>query len=341
MMTRRDFVVTAAGTGLALMAGLPVRAAGFRRAATFFEWKEVAPGLFAGTGRTGDNMQVVSGNMLVVKGKEGTALVDTGQAILGLTIRREAALLGVPLLEVFNTHHHFDHAGGNHAFTGDTKVLGHPKCKERLLAGGRQMVAALDQRISALEALQIEGAKEAAADAKKFKEGLAGLKQDAFAPTGVIEKDQELTVAGMKADVMHIGAGHTDNDLVFHFREANVVVTGDLVFNGLHPYFDVGAGANSAGWIRSLEKIESLCNEKTVVVPGHGAVSDRTLVKTQIAYFKGAVESAKKAVADGVSKQDFAKAGMPGYEGYGLKVAQGLVLNAVYDEAAKAAGKAP
>jgi len=237
-------------------------------------------------------------------------------------------------VQVFNTHHHFDHSGGNGVFSKDAALSAHPKACERIAAMKGSFTAQLRQQIKALEEAEVAGAKQAAEDAKAFQNSLAELKEDAWTPKP-IKMEEVKSVAGKKVEVHHVGAGHTDNDVFFFFPDDNVLVAGDLVFNNLHPYYDKDAGATSEGWIKSLERIVHLCDEKTVVVPGHGDIGNLETVKKQIKYFEDVREAVKKAIDEGKAREDVINTTLPQYAPYRLEVARGLVLGGVYDELKK------
>ena len=46
-------------------------------------------------------------------------------------------------------------------------------------------------------------------------------------------------------NVVHVESAHTDGDAFIHFRQANVIHTGDLYFNGMYPFIDASSGARS------------------------------------------------------------------------------------------------
>ncbi len=49
--------------------------------------------------------------------------------------------------------------------------------------------------------------------------------------------------------MIHSASGHTDGDSVVWFRNANVLHTGDLFFNGTFPFIDVDNGGSIDGYI--------------------------------------------------------------------------------------------
>ncbi|CAG0994895.1 Metallo-beta-lactamase type 2 [Phycisphaerales bacterium] len=331
-LSRREFMSVAAGAA----AGLGVfghRALGRARLEeTFFEWREAAPGFWVALGRTGDDMTLIGGNSVLVTGGEGALLIDTKQAALGPALRREVLGKSAKIAKVLNTHHHFDHAGGNAVFSGECPVVAHDSCWNRLKAAREGYFAQLEEKIAALEASSVEGAKQAGADARAFKEGLAKVPANALEPTEHHASDFTLEIAGREVKVYHHGPGHTDNDLVLHFPKENVVVTGDLVFNGLNPYFDASANAVTTGWIRSLRKTKMLCNATTVVVPGHGPVAGVQCIDDQIEYMQLTRKAVAEAMKEGKSREEISKMTLPRYENLGLKAAVPLLWGGIFDE---------
>jgi glyoxylase-like metal-dependent hydrolase (beta-lactamase superfamily II) len=316
-VSRRDFLL--AGSALAastLTAGRLWARAGqpFQQPSTtrqvnpsevrYFEWKKAADRAHVAFGE--------GGNSLVVLGKDGAVLVDTKNAGFGETLRNEAAALGSPLALVINTHHHADHTGGNSEYTRDLPVLAHTKAKPRIAANTERYVAGAKGTVSAMfknPKLSAKGVRDAAMklagrlDETKDPAKLAAL----FEPTRTTDGNEKISAGGLDIELTHVGAGHTDNDLILFFPALNLLHTGDLVFNRWWPYVDRGAGANSDGWIRSCEKILAICNDKTVVVPGHGEITDRAGVQAQIDFFRKVRDAAAKAVAGKVSRDDFIK----------------------------------
>jgi cyclase len=352
-ISRRDFVlssaafVTLAGTGLAF----PRRAfAAWRLDVTFYKWQEIAPGFKVALNPT-DDFNLVGGNSTLVtrKGPTGgppvseAVVIDTKQTVLAPSLLREAKVHAQSIAVVLNTHHHGDHTGGNAAFSqGGAKLYAHAKCRERVAGMMGMYTAGLDNKIAALEKVPVEGAKQAAADAKAFKDNLARIKAADFTPEGTLGDGTKLDAAqsaGRKVEVHHVGPGHTDNDVFFFFPEDNVLVAGDLIFNKLHAFYDQTAGPSIKGWIKSLERVVQLCNAKTVVVPGHGEVDNVEAAKRQIKYFEDVQAAVTRAIKDNKKREEVLQMSLPQYSEHGLKQAQPLVLGGAYDEMMKEKGE--
>lgn len=199
------------------------------------------------------NLHVLLGygsNIAVSTGPDGTLLVDDEYAALTPKVRAALAELRSPSVKlIVNTHWHDDHTGGNEAFAHDGALI---IAQEN---AGRRMRS--DQIMS-----------------------LYGP-QKAYPPAGwpVITFDQSLRLRwnGDQIDVVHVGPAHTDGDAIVFFRQQNVILTGDL-FVGYEyrpPYFDDLNGGSAHGMIGAADTLLGLIDERTIVVPGHGEVTDR------------------------------------------------------------------
>jgi cyclase len=80
---------------------------------------------------------------------------------------------------------------------------------------------------------------------------------------------------GEEIEAIHLPAAHSDGDVVIRFKRANVVHTGDLYLSNGFPIIDLDTGGTISGYLAGIDKIVSLCDDNTVVIPGHGAVSGR------------------------------------------------------------------
>lgn len=318
LTTRRHFIGSLAV--LAAAGSLPRRAFAQSAASTYFEWKKLADGVFAGLGGGGNSLVVISGNEAL--------LIDTKNAGFGATVRREAESLGAPLKLVINTHHHFDHTGGNPAFSKDLTLLAHAKAKPRM--AGQAQMHGNTAKASLREAAGVgERGAAVAKDIQAFLESAPA--PAAFECTKTTEGNETIAIGREKIELIHVGAGHTDNDLIVFLPGRNVLHGGDILFHKLHSYFDPAAGSNSAGWAKSANRIAEVCNDKTIVVPGHGEVGDRAIATAQVAYLKAARGAADKAVAAGKTRDEFIKSEVEGFA-YGERI-KAVAFGALYDEA--------
>ncbi len=201
----------------------------------------VADGIYMLTGQ--------GGNIGLSVGDDGAFLIDDQFAPLTPKIMAAvAALTDRPVEFVVNTHFHADHVGGNEAFgkTGSV-IIAHDNVRKRLTT--KQMIAAFGMEM-----------EPAPADALP-----------------VVTFPNKITVHynGDEIVVFHAKHAHTDGDAIIHFKKANVIHAGDIVFNGFYPFIDADNGGNIHGVIHAVDGILKHCDENTKIIPGHGTVASR------------------------------------------------------------------
>jgi len=180
------------------------------------------------------------GNIGVSAGEDCVLIIDDQFAPLAEKIAAQLGELGSDKPKyVINTHYHGDHTGSNaffHSHKGAT-ILAHENVRVRL---------ANDEKIKP-EAL----------------------------PTITYEDGIKIYFNGETLHVMHLAVGHTDGDSVVWFEQPNVMHTGDLFFNGRFPYIDQGAGGNVEGYMDSVKQLLAKIDDETVIIPGHGDISNK------------------------------------------------------------------
>lgn len=194
----------------------------------------------------------------LVLGDRRALVVDTRGdsrqgAELAMAVRTVTAL---PLV-VAITHAHFDHCFGTGAFL-PCPVYAHPACRAAIAAtAGAQRAQWVAHYLGAGD--------DDTADA------LAGTDPplpDRGAPA-------RLDLGGRTVDLLHLGRGHTDHDLVAHVDD--VVFAGDLVEQGAPP--SIGPDSVVDEWPTTLGALLALTPR--VVVPGHGDPVDPAFVAAQ------------------------------------------------------------
>jgi glyoxylase-like metal-dependent hydrolase (beta-lactamase superfamily II) len=233
-------------------------------------WVEVGDGVLA---RRYTELDLTVG---LVIGAERALVVDTrGDARQGAELATAVRGVTTLPLAVAITHAHFDHCFGTAAFA-PAPVHALPRCRAVLAA------TAAAQR-SRWAAYYRERGDHGTADALAATDPpLPG----ADAPT-------TLDLGGRTADLLHLGRGHTDHDLVVAVPDAGVVFAGDLVEQGAPPDLEDGVIPE---WPATLDALLAL--GPRTVVPGHGAPVDAAFVAGQRAEL-GEVAALCAAVAEG------------------------------------------
>ncbi|HRQ71894.1 MAG TPA: MBL fold metallo-hydrolase [Phycisphaerales bacterium] len=327
--TRRRFLAVTGAAALVPLA-LSGRAWARARADRFFTWERLRDGVWAAVGD--------GGNSLVVRAGDGLLLVDTKYPGIARALRREAESHGGTVAKVVNTHHHADHTGGNVAFTSDVPVLAHN-------AAGARVAAQIDRfrqlaRSGPAQLGRDRGDQErVAGEAAELAEMADGLAPEQFVPTSPINRfPHEERVGSVAVELHHFGAGHTDNDVVVRVPSLDVLHAGDLLFNNLHPFFDPTGGVTCRGWIESVKRTVALCDERTMVVPGHGALTDAGGLRRQAEYLERLWDEVSKAVREGRERAEVEAMRWEFMDGYGYEQVRARAIGAVYEEVRAAGG---
>jgi glyoxylase-like metal-dependent hydrolase (beta-lactamase superfamily II) len=195
-------------------------------------------------------LQGSGGNIGVFSGPEGLLLVDTGIAVSKKKILEALRHLGAGQIRyAVTTHWHWDHADGNSWVRGTgATVIAHEQAVRRL----RQTIRVVE-----------------------WQHTFTPVGADAL-PNRVIGRGQTIAFNGEHVRIeTYSGPGHTDGDLSVYFQTADVLQVGDTFWNGQYPFIDYVGGGGIDSTIRAAEKNIAMATEKTIVIPGHGAVGNR------------------------------------------------------------------
>ena len=207
------------------------------------------------------------GNIAVLTGPDGKLLVDA--EIVTAREKVSAALASInadPIKQLINTHWHFDHTGGN----------------EWLHEAGASILAQENTRNHLSKETRVEGWKHT------FPAAPSGA-----IPSTVFKEDHTLRANGTTLILKHYSPAHTDSDISVHFVEANIFHTGDTFWNGYYPFIDYSTGGSIDGMIRATEVNLGKVTDKMIVIPGHGAVGD----KSQLAFYRDLLVDTREKVA--------------------------------------------
>jgi cyclase len=203
---------------------------------------QIRPGVFVFAG--------AGGNLTAIAGSPGGTIVDTGYGPRVAEIEDAVVgVLGRMPQWVINTHWHFDHTDGNAAFAAaGATILAHANSRARLSTS--QYVPSLSWRIS------------------------ASLRK--AWPSLTFDHPFTLDTGTEELHLLPQAPAHTDGDVAVFLSSANVLVTGDLFTHHSYPVIDESSGGSMRGMIEAVERLLPLIDADTVVVPGHGAATNRT-----------------------------------------------------------------
>ena len=207
------------------------------------------------------------GNMAVLTGRDGKLLTDAGFA--GARPKITDALASIssdPIKHLINTHWHFDHTDGN----------------EWLHSAGAAILAHTNTRKHLSTTTRVGGWNFT------FSPSPAGA-----IPAEVFDDERTLKLSGTTIALKHYAPAHTDSDIFVHFADADILHVGDTFWNGYYPFIDYSTGGSIDGMIRATEANLAKVSDTMIVIPGHGAVGD----KSQLAFYRDLLVGTREKVA--------------------------------------------
>jgi len=107
-----------------------------------------------------------------------------------------------------------------------------------------------------------------------------------------------------KIELMHAGPAHTTGDAAIIFRGSNAVHLGDVFNRSGYPFIDADNGGDLRGMIDFCQAVLDVIDENTVVIPGHGEISDYQGLKRYIAMLEDMHQVIGKMVKRGKSLEE-------------------------------------
>lgn len=222
------------------------------------------------------------GNIGVLIGADGTFMIDDKFAPLTEAVLAKVSELGGATPKfLLNTHYHGDHTGGNENLgTAGSLIVAHENVRKRLAEG------------TSIKDFDI----------------VTPAQTGAALPVITFSREMRVHLNGETIDIVHLPAAHTDGDSFVHFVDANVIHSGDVVFNGFYPYIDTDHGGTLKGVIAAVDTLLALANDDTRIIPGHGPLARKadvaayrdmlTTVLERLGKLKAAGKSAAEIVAE-------------------------------------------
>lgn len=223
-------------------------------------------------------LQGHGGNILVSIGDEGLLMIDSDYSDVTPTLLKAIqSFSNKPIKFLINTHWHGDHTGGNTQIgASGASIIAHENARARMAQGGTLEVLGMTFPPTASPGL----------------------------PTITFKQDLMMHHHDEDISLMHLGAAHTDGDIIVIFPRANIIHMGDLFFNGFYPFIDVSSGGDFDGMIASAEAVLALADEQTKIIPGHGPLASRAELAAYVDMLKSVRSVLSPLVAEGKTAQD-------------------------------------
>src|SRR6478609_1815063 len=197
-------------------------------------------------------LQGAGGNIGVLIGKDGTLMIDDQFAPLSNKINGAIKTLDPGEIKfLINTHVHGDHSGGNDNFKkmGIT-IVAHDQVRERMLVE------------------------------QKSARGTSPARDKDALPVVTFADRMNFHLNDEDIELIHLDKGHTDGDVIVHFKKANVYHTGDAFVRYGYPFIDISSGGSINGFVNTLDKLLALLDDNSKIIPGHGELATKADVKT-------------------------------------------------------------
>jgi len=263
------------------------------------------------------------GNVVAQVGDDGVLLVDAGAATASADVLAAVRELSDgPVRYILDTGPALDHVGGNEALRASGATF---------TGGNATAVAGVDQgaAVVAHENLlhRVSGAS-----------GPALLSPGGWPTETFFVGSYDLFFNGEPVELLHVPQAGSDSSLLVHFRRSDVLVTGDVYRLDSYPAIDLAAGGTIQGELDALNLVlaitvpELLQEGGTLVVPGHGRISD----ESEVVWYRDMVTIVRDRVAarieEGLTLREI-QLSRPGldYDGrWGGAVTPGAFVESIY-----------
>lgn len=223
-----------------------------------------------------DKITLIAGagnNVVALAGDGGSLLVDCGDAAHAQAVLK----LTGPVNTVFDTHWHLESTGGNDVMAGaGAKIAAHMNTK---LWMTQEIIHDWEKKTYPPRAKQ-------------------AMPTEAFYTGG------KTTFGGEEIEYAVMPLAHTDGDIYVHFKQSNVLVTGDAVQPGRLPILDWFCG----GWIGGMQQAHrtllGIADDRTKIVPGAGPVMTKAELEANLELVSRMREDLVKLLKQGKGPED-------------------------------------
>ncbi|GHN03122.1 hypothetical protein WSM22_46110 [Cytophagales bacterium WSM2-2] len=224
------------------------------------------------------------GNIGLLTGNDGLLMIDDQYAPLAAKINDAVkSISSNPIRFLVNTHVHGDHTGGNDTFgkQGITLVA-HDNVRERMMK----------EQVN-----------------KRFNRTTPPRAKESW-PIVTFADRMNFHLNEEDIEVVYLDKGHTDGDVIIHFKKANVYHTGDAFVRYGYPFIDASSGGSVNGFISTLDKLLLMLDDQSKVIPGHGELATKADVKILRDQMVDIRDQVAKALKKGKKPEELAAMGI-------------------------------
>jgi glyoxylase-like metal-dependent hydrolase (beta-lactamase superfamily II) len=307
-------------TALTLLGSLSALSDSADAAAFDIEFEELAPGVWAGIRPDAPRFPVMGTSVFVI-GEEGVVVFDGGgvPVMAEKVIDKIRSLTNAPVTQVVISHWHGDHNFGIHRFAEEfpnVQFIAHrfthavmnasriryidnypnfiennlPVAKEILATGLTQNGDPVSLTDRKEYERMVEDAEEIDVEYKRAR---------VTSPNVVFDESLRIYLGDKPIELLKLGHGNTEGDIVMWLPNEKIVATGDIVVMPSPYAFNVPPRP----WAATLKKINELNYE--ILVPGHGAIQrDTRYVDLIIEASESIADQRDAMVAQGMSHDE-------------------------------------
>ena len=241
------------------------------------------------------------GNIVAQVGPDGILLVDSGTPEMSEEILAAlGSLTDAPIRYVINTSVNLNHTGGNEFLS---------------LAGANEAIT-----VPGNSGFPVENAPIIAREETYFRIAAPTETQparpfDAWPTSTFFSPKKTMYLNGEGIEILHQPEARTDGDLIVFFRGADVIAAGDVFVTEGYPMIDLSRGGSIQGLIDAANHIIDIAiprfNQQggTLVVPGHGRISNEADVVEYRDMLTIIRERVERMIGEGMTPEQVRAAG--------------------------------
>ena len=232
-----------------------------------------------------DSIYLISGtggaNMIASIGNDGALLIETNDPAVTDDIENAIQKqCNKPVRLVINTHWHPDHVLGNASWRKmGIPIIAHENTRKRLAVDLPQ----------------------------PFFNRTIRRAPEAALPTLTFQSKLTLHFNGDEIHLQH-RPGHSDGDITVFFKNANILLIGDLYFNGIFPNADIYSGGSINLMIEVMNDVIKIIDDETIIIPGHGPPSNKSKLQVCVAMMKDIRNQIQQLMQSGKSLEEIIQA---------------------------------
>ncbi len=213
---------------------------------------------------------------------EGILVVDSGEkpSLTEKVLSKIREISDRPIRYLVFTHYH--HIIGAEGFPSSAIVISHQNTRDNIPLYRKILSELFEKNIGDLERKAAQLEKDNSPELEKVRMELElrmkqreSIKQQKdILPHMTFDTNITIYLGGQLVELLYLGPGHTNGDILAYFPREKVLYIGDLLYtNGWVPRLDGDAGASVDNWLNIFHRIAAMDVDR--IIPGHGETVDK------------------------------------------------------------------